>query len=111
MSPSTGTTVGLFTAILSGGNLPIIPFTEQLKPELEPDENICIRWLTSKNNGKKTAMNNLTLFYRSPGNTKEIRSIYFGDYNPKQVKQEIHLKDIREATSRVGIKLPKNLFI
>jgi len=56
-------------------------------------------------------MNNLTLFYRSPGNTKEIHSIYFGNYSPEQVKQEVHLKDIQVAASKLGIKLPKNLFI
>jgi len=107
MSSNPEIAVNLFTTVLSGGKLPAVPRAEQFKTKLEPDENFCI----SYSSGKKGAIDKLTLFYRSPGNTKEIIPVYLGNYTAKEARQEVPLKKVKEAVSKLGIKLPKNFFI
>lgn len=107
MSSNSQAAVSLFTTVLSGGNLPVIPYAEDFKNTLEPDENVSIQY----SSGKKGAIENLTLFYRSPGNTNEIIPVYFGNFTTKEVKKGIPLKKIKKALYRLNIEAPENLFI
>lgn len=107
MFPDHDVTVDLFSTVLSGGKLPAVPRAEEFKNQLEPDQDFGINYSSGKDGG----MEKLTFFYRSPGNVKEVISVYFGNYTVKQVKEGLPLKEIRKAVRELGIKLPKDFLI